>query len=169
MFKNYISKIVLAVLEKELYAELKKLQNPVVKIKFKDGARIFHATSASAGYDVFNELGIDVILAPGERRLIPVGVFMQLPVGIEAQVRPTSGNAINLGISVLNSPGTIDADYPKEIAVILVNHSTEEVRIKAKQKVAQLIFAQHCIPEFQYVNEIIQTTERIGGFGSTEK
>ncbi|MBC35828.1 MAG: dUTP diphosphatase [Bacteroidetes bacterium] len=126
-----------------------------------------YETIASAGMDLRANLDEEIIMKPMDRVLVPTGLFMELPVGYEAQVRPRSGLAIKKGIGVLNSPGTIDADYRGEIKVILINLSTEDFVIQDGERVAQMIIAKHEQAEWIEV-EVLEETERgAGGFGHT--
>lgn len=126
-----------------------------------------YETLASAGMDIRASLDNEIVLKPMERALIPTALFIELPVGYEAQIRPRSGLAIKKGISVLNSPGTIDADYRGEIKVILINLSTEDFVIQDGERIAQMIVAKHEKVEWENV-EILEETERgAGGFGHT--
>jgi len=128
-----------------------------------------YETTSSAGMDLRADLPEPVVLQPLERTLIPTGLFMELPTGYEAQVRPRSGLAIKYGIGVLNSPGTIDADYRGEIKVILINLSNEAFTINNGDRIAQMVIASHVQAELEEV-EILSETERgAGGFGSTGK
>lgn len=128
-----------------------------------------YATEQSAGMDLRANLDEPVVLKPLERCLIPTGLFISLPKGFEAQVRPRSGLAIKHGIGVLNSPGTIDADYRGEIRVILVNLSSEAFTIQDGERIAQMVIARHEQVEWEQV-EILDETERgAGGFGHTGK
>ena len=127
-----------------------------------------YATLLSAGMDLRAFLPTEsVFLKPGERRLIPTGLHIALPQGYEAQVRPRSGLAFKKGITVLNSPGTIDADYRGEIGVILVNLSNEPFVIENGERIAQLIIAKHERAEWIEVEELSETSRGEGGFGST--
>lgn len=129
----------------------------------------FYSTVHSAGMDLRANLNQAVVLKPMERKLIPTGLFIELPEGYEAQVRPRSGLAINKGITVLNSPGTIDADYRGEIMVILINLSAEDFVIQNGERIAQMVISSHEKVEWQAVEEL-ETTERgNGGFGHTGK
>ncbi|MBR5802840.1 MAG: dUTP diphosphatase [Bacteroidaceae bacterium] len=124
-----------------------------------------YATVASAGMDLRANLDEPIVLKPLQRCLVPTGLFMALPVGFEAQVRPRSGLAIKKGITVLNTPGTIDADYRGEVCVILVNLSSEEFVIEDGERIAQMVIARHEQVEWQSV-EVLDDTERgAGGFG----
>jgi dUTP pyrophosphatase len=128
-----------------------------------------YQTAQSAGMDLQANLETSYVLKPLERKLVPTGLFMELPAGFEAQVRPRSGLAFKKGITVLNSPGTIDADYRGEIGVILVNLSNEDFEIVPGERIAQLVIARHERAEWNLV-ETLETTERgSGGFGSTGK
>ena len=126
-----------------------------------------YETKASAGVDLKANLDEPIILKPFERSLVPTGLFIELPVGFEAQVRPRSGLAIKKGITVLNSPGTIDADYRGEIKVILINLSQEDFTINDGDRIAQMIIASHEQAEWIEVKELIETERGAGGFGHT--
>jgi len=128
-----------------------------------------YETEASAGMDLRAELEEDVVLAPLQRALIPTGLFIELPVGYEAQVRPRSGLAYKHGVSVLNTPGTIDADYRGEVKVILVNLSGEEFVVKDGERIAQMIISAHEHATLQEVDELNETARGAGGFGHTGK
>jgi dUTP pyrophosphatase len=128
-----------------------------------------YSTDHSAGMDLRANLGEEVILKPFERKLIPTGLFIELPVGYEAQVRPRSGLAINRGVTVLNSPGTIDADYRGEIMVIMINLSQEDFVIRHGERIAQMIVASHEKVEWNAVGELQETERGEGGFGHTGK
>ncbi len=128
-----------------------------------------YETMASAGMDLRAELNQPITLKPLERCLIPTGLFIELPVGYEAQVRPRSGMAYKHGITILNSPGTIDADYRGEIKVIIVNLSNDEYAINDGERIAQMIVAQHAKAEWSQVEELAETTRGEGGFGHTGK
>lgn len=128
-----------------------------------------YETLGAAGMDLRANLVEEVVLKPLQRAIIPTGLYIELPLGYEAQVRPRSGMAAKFGITVLNSPGTIDADYRGEIGVILVNLSDEVRTIQNGDRVAQLVVAKHERVEWQEVSEL-QTSQRgTGGFGSTGK
>lgn len=128
-----------------------------------------YETIASAGLDLRASLEQAVTLKPLERTLIPTGLFIELPVGYEAQVRPRSGMAFKYGIGVLNSPGTIDADYRGEIKVILVNLSNDVFTIEDGERIAQMVIANHEQAEWFEVNELNPSERGAGGFGSTGK
>lgn len=127
-----------------------------------------YQTALSAGMDLYANLKEAITLKSLERKLIPTGLFLELPEGYEAQVRPRSGLAIKNGISVLNAPGTIDADYRGEIGVILVNLSTEDFSINNGDRIAQMVIAKYETAEWQEVAEINETERGAGGFGSTQ-
>jgi len=126
-----------------------------------------YETIASAGMDLRAHLSEPVTLEPLERTIIKTGLFIELPVGLEAQVRPRSGLAAKKGITVLNAPGTIDADYRGEIGVILVNLSNEAFTIENGERVAQLVIAKHERAEWVEASELSETSRGEGGFGST--
>ncbi len=126
-----------------------------------------YSTDHSAGMDLRAYLDNPVTLKPLERALIPTGLFIELPIGFEAQVRPRSGLALKKGISVLNTPGTIDADYRGEIGVILINLSNEEVTIEDGERICQMIIAKHEQADLVEVDVLNETKRGKGGFGST--
>ena len=126
-----------------------------------------YATSQSAGMDLRANLEEPILLKPLKRTLVKTGLFMELPIGYEAQVRPRSGLAFKKGITVLNSPGTIDADYRGEISVILVNLSVEEFVIEDGERVAQMVIVKHEQVDWEEVVELVETERGVGGFGST--
>lgn len=126
-------------------------------------------TEASAGMDVRANIAESIVLKPLDRKLIPTGLFVELPIGYELQVRPRSGLAYKFGVTVLNSPGTIDADYRGEIGVLLVNLSNQDFVVEDGERIAQLVIAKHESPIFIEVNELSGTARGAGGFGSTGK
>lgn len=126
-----------------------------------------YETSASAGMDLRANLSESRTLKPLERTVVGTGLFIELPIGVEAQVRPRSGLAAKKGITVLNAPGTIDADYRGEIGVILVNLSNEEFEIVNGERIAQLVIAKHDRAEWIAVETLSETERGEGGFGST--
>jgi len=128
-----------------------------------------YATPQSAGMDVRANIDEAVVLRPLERAMIPTGLYIELPAGYEMQIRPRSGLAAKHGITVLNSPGTIDADYRGEIRVILVNLSNEEFRIEAGERIAQMVVARHEQVEWELTEELGESERGAGGFGSTGK
>ena len=126
-----------------------------------------YETIASAGMDLRANTTASITLKPLERAIIKTGLFLELPIGLEAQVRPRSGLAAKKGITVLNAPGTIDADYRGEIGVILVNLSNENFTIENGERIAQLIIAKHERVNWQEVKVLTETERGAGGFGST--
>lgn len=128
-----------------------------------------YQTESSAGMDLNANLAESITLKSLERKLIPTGLFLELPSGYEAQIRPRSGLAIKNGITVLNAPGTIDADYRGEIGVILVNLSSEDFTINNGDRIAQMVIAQYETAKWQEVKSLNETERGEGGFGSTSK
>lgn len=126
-----------------------------------------YETNASAGMDLRANISESITLQPLERTIIKTGLFIELPIGYEAQVRPRSGLAAKKGVTVLNAPGTIDADYRGEIGVILVNLSKEDFVIEDGERIAQLVVAEHARAEWVPVEELSNTDRGAGGFGST--
>lgn len=142
--------------------------NMKIKIINKSSHNLPHyETIASAGMDLRANITEAIILRPLERTIIKTGLFIELPMGYEAQVRPRSGLAVKKGVTVLNTPGTIDADYRGEIGVILVNLSNEDFIIENGVRVAQLVVAKHERAEWVPVEELSETSRGAGGFGST--
>ena len=125
------------------------------------------ATELSAGLDLLAAVEVEVTLAPGERRLIPSGIAIALPSGLEAQVRPRSGLALEHGVTVLNAPGTIDADYRGEVGVILINLGQEPFTIRRGDRIAQLVIAPHAQARWRVVEALDDSARGAGGFGST--
>ncbi|HNZ72857.1 MAG TPA: dUTP diphosphatase [Prolixibacteraceae bacterium] len=128
-----------------------------------------YSTSLSAGMDLRANLTQDIVLKPLQRTLVPTGLFIELPEGYEAQIRPRSGLALKHGITVLNTPGTIDADYRGEIGVILVNLSDEEFVIKHGERICQMIISKHETVGWEEVEVLEETARGAGGFGHTGK
>lgn len=126
-----------------------------------------YGTKASAGVDLRAFIDQDILIRPMQRILIKTGLFIELPVGYEAQVRPRSGLAIKKGITVLNTPGTIDADYRGEIMVILINLSNEDFIVQSGDRIAQMIIASHEQADWKLVDTLDETERGAGGFGST--
>lgn len=126
-----------------------------------------YETAGASGADLKSKE--DGVLNPGERRLVKTGVFIELPIGYEAQVRPRSGLALKHGITMLNSPGTIDSDYRGEIGVIMVNHSSEPFEYKKGDRIAQLVISQYSRAEFKVTLSLTETVRGAGGFGHTGK
>lgn len=128
-----------------------------------------YATTGSAGMDLRAHLTTAIVLQPLERRVIPTGLFIELPQGYEAQVRPRSGLALKKGLSIPNAPGTIDSDYRGEIGVIVINLSNIPVTIEPTERIAQLVIAKHETIEWQPVQELTDSERGTGGYGSTGK
>ncbi len=126
-----------------------------------------YATAQSAGMDLLAAIDADVTLAPGERRLIPSGLALALPPGTEAQIRPRSGLALKHGITVLNAPGTVDADYRGEVGVLLINHGQEAFTVTRGSRIAQLVIASHLAACLDAVDDLENSARGAGGFGST--
>ena len=142
----------------------------MVKIKVVNKGRQqlpAYATSQSAGMDLRANIDSPITLHPMERRIVPTGLYIALPPGYEAQVRPRSGLALKHGITVLNSPGTIDADYRGEIGVLLINLSNEDFIITEGERIAQMVIARHEQGEFEVVTELDDTERGAGGYGHT--
>jgi dUTP pyrophosphatase len=128
-----------------------------------------YSTVHSAGMDIRAFLKEEVVLKPMERKLIPTGLYVEIPVGFEAQIRPRSGLAIQKGITVLNSPGTIDADYRGEVCIILINLSSEDFVIRSGDRICQMIVASHETVEWRCMEDLETTGRGEGGFGHTGK
>lgn len=126
-----------------------------------------YATAAAAGADLLAAIDQDIELGPLERKIVPTGISIALPVGFEAQIRPRSGLAAKNGVTVANAPGTVDADYRGEIGVILINLSKEPFRISRGMRIAQLVVARHARAVWREVSELDRTARGAGGFGST--
>lgn len=126
-----------------------------------------YETAASAGMDLRANLSEPMILKPMDRRLVPSGLFVELPIGFEAQIRPRSGLALKHGISILNSPGTIDADYRGEIKILLINFSSSDFEIKDGDRIAQMIISRHEQVSWQEVEILTETIRGEGGYGHT--
>ena len=126
-----------------------------------------YATSQSAGLDLRANIDAPIVLHPMERKLIPTGLRIALPVGFEAHIRPRSGLALKHGITVLNTPGTIDADYRGELMVLLINFSDKEFLINDGERIAQMVVARHEQVDFELVNQLDDTERGAGGYGHT--
>lgn len=129
----------------------------------------FYATAQSAGMDLYANIESPILIKSLDRKLIPTGLHIALPAGYEVQVRPRSGLALKHGITVLNTPGTIDADYRGEIGVILVNLSKEDYVVKPSERIAQMVLNKHEVVEFELVDKLPESDRGEGGFGSTGK
>jgi dUTP pyrophosphatase len=128
-----------------------------------------YQTPGSAGVDLCAWIDRDLVLLPMQREIVPTGIFLEIPQGMEAQIRPRSGLAAKNGVTVLNAPGTIDADYRGEIKVILINLSDRDFIIKNGDRIAQMVFASYVQVEFDEVTELSNTQRGTGGFGHTGK
>ena len=126
-----------------------------------------YSTEASAGMDLRADIDEDIVMNPGDRCLVKTGLYLEIPIGFEAQIRPRSGLAINKGITVLNSPGTIDSDYRGEVCIILINLSKENFVIKDGERICQMIIARHEKAEWVSVDTLLQSDRGTGGFGHT--
>ena len=128
-----------------------------------------YATSGSAGMDLRANITEAIILQSLERKVVPTGLFMELPVGYEAQIRPRSGLAIKKGLSIPNSPGTIDSDYRGEIGVILINLSATPITIEPSERIAQMVIAKYEVIDWVETSELAESERSTGGYGSTGK
>jgi dUTP pyrophosphatase len=126
-----------------------------------------YMTPNAAGMDLFASLDVNITLLPGERALVPTGLALAIPEGYEAQIRPRSGLALNHGITLVNSPGTIDSDYRGEICVIIINHGKEPFIVKNGDRIAQMVFAKFARADLHEVSELGETLRNDGGFGHT--
>jgi dUTP pyrophosphatase len=144
-------------------------QTLIVQVRRLSPAAILprYMTDLAAGVDLHAAVAVDVTLAPGERTLVPTGLALAIPVGFEGQVRPRSGLALKKGVSLVNSPGTIDADYRGEVGIIIINHGQDAVTIAPGERIAQLIIAPVVRAEFAEVDELDATRRNAGGFGHT--
>ncbi len=143
-----------------------------MKVKIVNHSRFpspAYATEASAGMDLHANIDEPLVLGSLDRALVPTGIFIELPVGYEAQVRPRSGLATKHGITVINSPGTVDADFRGELRVSLVNLSPEPFTIEPGERIAQMVVARHEHVEWEEVEELSETSRGAGGWGSTGK
>jgi len=147
---------------------MNKVQVQIKILPHGEGLKLPHyASTYAAGMDLRAAISEDIILAPGEHMLVPTGFCMALPEGFEAQVRPRSGLALKHGVSVLNSPGTIDADYRGEVGVILVNHGRAPFHIQRGERIAQMIVAPFTQAEWQQAENLADSERGGGGFGSS--
>jgi dUTP pyrophosphatase len=126
-----------------------------------------YMTEHSAGMDLFADVESEIVLQPGERRLIPTGIALAIPPGYEGQVRPRSGLSLREGVSLVNTPGTLDADYRGEVGVLLINLGQRPFRVKRGDRVAQLVISPVCRAELELTNELEATSRNNGGFGHT--
>jgi dUTP pyrophosphatase len=143
---------------------------PVQLVRLPNGSDLplpRYETAQAAGCDLLAAIDAELVIAPGARASVPTGIAIALPEGYEAQIRPRSGLALRHGVTVLNAPGTIDADYRGEIAVILINHGTEPFAVSRGMRIAQMILAPVVRADFQEVASLTETERGAGGFGST--
>lgn len=146
----------------------KQVQVAITQLPHANGLGLpGYATAHAAGVDLEAAIDTPVTLKPGERQLVPTGLAIALPEGYEAQVRPRSGLAVKNGVTVLNAPGTIDADYRGEVKVILVNHGAEPFTVERGMRVAQMVIAKYKRVEWEAVETLDETARGSGGFGST--
>ena len=139
-----------------------------VKVINKSGTSLpAYATEFAAGMDVRAAITEPIVLKPLGRAIVPTGLFLEIPAGYEVQVRPRSGLAAKKGVTVLNAPGTIDADYRGEVCVILVNLSSEDFVVEAGERIAQLVLSRHEVIEWEESDELSESGRGAGGFGST--
>jgi len=139
---------------------------PRVGVEGRSDLHPVYATEASAGADLRSALSAPLVLAPGERVLVPTGIRLAIPQGYEGQVRPRSGLALKYGVTLLNAPGTIDADYRGEVGVILINHGSSEYTVQPGDRIAQLLITPVAKAEF-FAESVSETDRGGGGFGST--
>jgi len=146
----------------------KKLKIQILRLPHGEGVPLpKYMSRAASGMDLYAAVDGEVVLKPGERKLIPTGFKMALPDGYEAQVRPRSGLAVKNGISVLNTPGTIDEDYRGEVGVILVNHGQEDFKVKRSDRIAQMVINKVEQADIEEVKSLTETHRSSGGFGHT--
>ena len=142
-----------------------------IKIKRKNSAKDLpipaYATEGSSGVDLYADVESDEAIAPGEIKLISCGIYIEMPEGYEAEVRPRSGLALKHGISLVNTPGTIDSDYRGLVNLIVINHGKDEFVLKRGQRLAQMVFKEVTRAEFEEVEELEETQRAHGGFGHT--
>ena len=148
---------------------MQKVALKVQKLGHFKGELPKYESSQASGLDVRAQLESDVLLEPGQRTLVPTGLALEIPPGFEVQARPRSGLAIKNGVSLVNSPGTIDADYRGEVKIILINHGQESFVIKDQERIAQLVLCPVVQADLVVVSELSNTERSSGGFGSTGK
>jgi dUTP pyrophosphatase len=148
-----------------------KIQMAKIKVKVKQIVQNFplpaYQTEDSSGLDLYAAIGVPILIQPGEIKLIPTGIMLSIPSGYEGQIRPRSGIALKYGITVLNTPGTIDADYRGEVNIILINMGKQTFRINSGDRIAQLVFNRVIKAEFELAEELDETRRTDGGFGHT--
>ncbi len=148
-------------------SEMRKVPLKIKKLSNFKGESPAYQSALASGFDVRAQLDRPVLLEPGERAMIATGLSFEISPGYEIQARPRSGLAAKHGISVVNTPGTIDADYRGEVGVILINHGIEAFEIKDQERIAQLVLAPVVQAQFEWVEELSSTERGAGGFGST--
>lgn len=148
-------------------AQITRVDVKIKKLSHFNGELPAYQTELASGVDVRAQLTAPIILKPGQRDLIPTGLSFEIPPGYEIQARPRSGWAIKNGMSLVNTPGTIDADYRGEVKIIVINHGQEPVEIKDQERIAQLVLCPVIQAKFILVEELSDTTRGAGGFGST--
>jgi dUTP pyrophosphatase len=148
-------------------AEMMKIKMKIKRLAHYKGELPAYQSALASGFDVRAQLDRAVLLEPGERALIATGLSFEIPPGYELQARPRSGLAAKHGISIVNTPGTIDADYRGEVKIILINHGLEAFEIKDQERVAQLVLAPVVQAHFEMTEELSETERGAGGFGST--
>ena len=151
--------------------ENSKTQTAKIKVKVKQIVKNFplpaYQTEDASGLDLYAAIGDPILIQPGEIKLIPTGIMLSIPSGYEGQIRPRSGIALKYGITVLNTPGTIDADYRGEVNIILINMGKQTFRINSGDRIAQLVFNRVIKAEFELAEELDETRRNDGGFGHT--
>lgn len=148
---------------------IKELKIPIQKLPGYDDIPFpRYMTQQASGMDIFAAVHKDVVILPGKRAKIPTGIAIAIPVGYEAQIRPRSGLAINYGITLVNSPGTIDADYRGEIGIILINHGEVPFLVKKGERIAQMVVHRVCKAKWVQSENLDQTSRGMGGFGHTK-
>nr|AAU82484.1 dUTPase [uncultured archaeon GZfos17G11] len=149
-----------------------KTQTAKIKVKVKQIVKNVplpaYQTEDASGLDLYAAIGDPILIQPGEIKLIPTGIMLSIPSGYEGQIRPRSGIALKYGITVLNTPGTIDADYRGEVNIILINMGKQTFRINSGDRIAQLVFNRVIKAEFELAEELDKTQRNGGGFGHTE-
>ena len=152
--------------------ENSKTQTAKIKVKVKQIVKNFplpaYQTEDASGLDLYAAIGVPILIQPGEIKLIPTGIMLSIPSGYEGQIRPRSGIALKYGITVLNTPGTIDADYRGEVNIILINMGKQTFRINSGDRIAQLVFNRVIKAEFELAEELDETRRNDGGFGHTD-
>ncbi len=161
----------ICILQFALSVTVEKVQVPIKRVRQRREAVPLPAymTEGSAGMDLAADLEADMVLAPLERTLIPTGIAIALPLGFEAQIRPRSGLALKKGITLLNSPGTIDSDYRGEVQLIAINLGKEPIVIRRGERMAQMVVQQICKAQWEEVTELPSSRRQEGGFGHTDK